>query len=249
MTERLAPHVTVFTTALVLFLSPLAWAQQENRGAGGAQRENPNAAAVQNANAGQNRNQSTTAGTETIRGVVSGITAEGETMLDFRTNTAARSEGAYLTIVGSPKGTGAENVERRTAGTETERNASSGKRRHNIYIAWLSPRTKICEIGEDSTRSNQNQANPSQPQANAGSQGEKPCTFDQLEVGDHVEIQFSRQEESGANNNVHLNQQMRQSHGRNRTFVGYAMSIKVLPAKDHEKSSSGHEATSTERSR
>jgi hypothetical protein len=40
---------------------------------------------------------------------------------------------------------------------------------------------------------------------------------------------------------------MRQRHGRHRTFVGYAMSIAVLPRGEHDKSSSGHEGRSNDK--
>jgi len=231
--------------SLALVLSARAWSQQQTQRAAGGQVQNPAAGAVQNEGAGQNRNQATV-GAETIRGVIAGITAEGEVVLDFRTNAAARAEGAFLTVVGSPSKSAAGNDDRRESGSETEQHASSGKQRHNVYIAWLTPRTRIFEASEQPGKSDQKEP---QSASQTQSHGErKECTFDQIEVGDHVEIQFTPQEESGANNNVHQNQQMRQTHGRNRTFVGYATSIKVLPAKDHDKSSSGGDTTSIERS-
>ncbi len=246
MRERCALHATVFTMALVLFLSPRAWAQQQPDRAAGGQAQNPAAGAARNEGAGQNRDQATP-GAETIRGVISGITAEGEVVLDYRTNAAARAEGAFLTIVGSPVKAEAGNNDPRASRTETAQHASSGHKRHNIYVAWLTPRTKICEASEQRGNADPNQRRDERQTQSRGEN--KECTFDQIEVGDHVEIQFTPQEESGATNNVHQNQKMRLTHGRNRTFVGYAMSITVLPAKDHNQSSSGGETRLNERSR
>ncbi len=246
MRERYALHAAVFTMSLVLLLSPRAWAQQQPERAVGGQVRAPAAGAGQNEGALQNRNQAT-AGAETIRGVISGITAEGEVLLDYRTNAAARAEGAFLTIVGSPAKSEAGNNDRKASEPQTEQHASSGRKRHNVYIAWLTPRTKICEASEQPGKLDQKEARNASETPSPG--GSKECSFDQLEVGDHVEIQFTPQEESAANNNVHQNQQMRRTHGRNRTFVGYAMSITVLPAKDHNKTSSGGDTRSNEHSK
>jgi hypothetical protein len=77
----------------------------------------------------------------------------------------------------------------------------------------------------------------------------KEIAFDQVQLGDHVEIEFSNSEESGSTQNVHQSQRMRQTHGRDRTFVGYATSIVVVPGKDHEKARSTTDSTSNERAR
>ena len=192
MSERFAPHA-VFAIALALLLSPLCRAQGEPRRPAGEQVQDRAAGAGQNRSAAQDRNQAAS-GVEMIRGVISGITAEGEIMLDYRTNTAARTEGAYLTIVGSPINSDAGNKDRQASGAENQKPGWSGERRHNVYIAWLSPRTKIFNSIADSGKSDQNRRqtdgqgqNPDQP---------KEIAFDQLQVGDHVQIQFSPQEDS-----------------------------------------------------
>jgi hypothetical protein len=229
---------------MVLVLSTIAWAQQQPERAAGGQAQNPAAKGVQPGVAGQNRNQATS-GEETIRGVISGITAEGEAVLDYRTNVAARAEGAFLTIVGSPSKPEAGNDDRRSAGSERNQQASSGKKRHNVYIAWLTPRTRVLEATDQTRKGDHNQRRNQNETQSSGERNE--ISFDQLEVGEHVEIQFSPQEESAANNNVHQNQQMRRTHGRHRTFVGFATAITVLPAKDHDKSSSAGDARSDAR--
>jgi hypothetical protein len=246
MREQFAQHATVLMMSLVFLVSPRAWAQEQTERAARGQVPNPAAAAVQNERAAQNRNEAT-GGAETIRGLISGITAEGEVVLDYRTNAAARAEGAFLTIVGSPIRSEPRNDDRRASGLEREQHAASGKKRHNIYMAWLTPRTKIFEATQQPAKFEKKQGQNASPTQSASER--KEIAFDQLEVGDRVQIQFSPQEESGANRNVHQNQQMRQKHGRNRTFVGYATSIMVLPAMDHAKSNSGVNASSRERAR
>jgi hypothetical protein len=247
MRRQFAWYATACALALMLALSPRAGAQQPSGRAAGEQDPNPSAGATQREGAGQtgqNRSQSNSQN-ETIRGVVAAITAEGELTLDFRTNTAARTEGAFLTIVGSPAMSWADDSARSSAASNDNQRGGSARRRHNVYIAWLSPRTKITERGHGSAATDRNQRqNEGQ---NQGRDDNMPLTFEQLEVGDHVELQFSMVEDSNASNNVHQNQQMRQKHGRHRTFVGYATSITVLPNSEHDKTSSAPEPKSNEK--
>jgi hypothetical protein len=178
-------------------------------------------------------------------------------MIDHRTNTAARAEGAFLTIVGSPVNSMAGNRERGAPASSEARAGSSGKKHHNIYIAWLMPRTKICECTDESASTGRSSNSGREERQNRG-QGQgvnqndkKEIAFEQLEVGDHVDIQFSPGEESASNPNrgVHQSERMRQQHGRHRTFVGYVTAITVMPCKDHDKGGSATEATSGERAR
>jgi hypothetical protein len=101
MSVRFAARMTVITAALALGLSPLSWAQEETRSRrpDDGQLQNPAGRSERDKTAATNPNQATS-GLETIRGAIAGITAEGELVLDFRTNAAARTEGAFLTIVG-----------------------------------------------------------------------------------------------------------------------------------------------------
>jgi hypothetical protein len=244
MRVRLARYATAFSICAALALCPHAWAQQQAGRAGGERPQNPTAGAIPNENAGQPRNQ-VAPGNETIRGVIAAVSAEGEVILDYRTNAAAKTEGTFLTIVGSPVSSDMADKNRHASASESEKHGGSGRHRHNVYIAWLTPRTKICETTDASASANREQR---QDQGRSQSQSDrKELALDQLEVGDHVEIQFSPQDESGANRNVHQNQQMRQKHGRHRTFVGYAMSIAVQPTGDHKKTNSSSERTSGER--
>ncbi len=183
MRERLHRFTLASAVVVVVMFCPKASAQQTNQPAPGQ--------AGQRVAGGQDQARTPAEG-ETIRGVVAAITVEGEAILDYRTNTAARAEAGFLTIVGSPHEAWAGNAGNRSAtATDNERAGatSSNKKRHNVYIAWLTPRTKVCEANDDSSgRTDTNRA------ANAGAAGssdKKECTLDQLEVGDHVEIKFS----------------------------------------------------------
>jgi hypothetical protein len=229
---------------LALSIGQNAWAQQGTRRPPGRPAQYPNAGQNQNAIAGQNRNQSTSE-SETIRGIVAGITSEGEVTFDYRSNRAIMAEAAFLTVVGSPVKSEMGNSSRRANANDNEKSGASGRKRHNVYMVWLTPKTKICEAGAEHGKSSQNQ-NQSQRQSQAE---KKEVTLDQLEVGDHVEIQFNRREESGANSVAHQTEQMRQKHGRHRTFVVNASSITILPSRDEDRSGSKTEGSSSERPR
>jgi hypothetical protein len=230
MRERLNRFSLASAVVVAVMFCPKAWSQQTN--------QQPLREQAGQRVAGTQDQARTPAEGETIRGVVAAITAEGEVMLDHRTNTAARSEAAFLTIVGSSSQAWAGDTGNRAAterGTDRAGTASSNKKRHNVYIAWLTSRTKVCEANDESGgRTDTNRA------ANAGAAGssdKKECMLDQVEVGDHVEIKFSPGESTGANANgaMHQSQQMRSKHGRHRTFVGYATEVTILPSKDHER--------------
>ena len=211
MRDRLAVFATTSTICLLLAVSPHSRAQQQT--------QQPAGAAIQNPTAGQNRNQAATA-SETIRGVIANVTAEGEAMFDYRTNRAVAAEAAFLTVVGSPVKTEGAETARTTAGANEERGASNRKR-HNVYYVWLSPRTKICEgaaKGEKTAAAGETER----------SGQKREITLDNLEVGDHVEIQFTKNDDSGSTGSAHQTEQMRRKHGRHRTHVGFASEITVL---------------------
>jgi hypothetical protein len=109
-----------------------------------------------------------------------------------------------------------------------------GGRRHNVYIVWLTPKTKVCETTQKSGTSEH---------------AKKEVMLDKLEVGDRVEVQFAPAEDSVAHNNVHQSQQIRQKHGCHRTHVGYATEITILPSREHAQLSSGSGAKSNEGSK
>jgi hypothetical protein len=215
MRERLALYASVSTLVVAIMLSPSARAQQERR----------------NAAAG---GQSAAQMNETIHGVVAGITAEGEVYFNHQANTAVKAEGAFLTVVGSPIHSEAAGAERRAATAENERRGGSSGRRHNVYVVWLTPKTKVCQETHES---------------GSTERARKECAFDELEVGDRVEVQFTPEEDSAAHQNIHQSQQMRQKHGRHRTHVGYATAITIMPPHEHAQSSSATGAKSNDGSK
>jgi hypothetical protein len=233
--RRWLSAIAVGSTAVVIFgLSPALFAQQNTE------------RRIQNPTAGQTTDQAaTTAETETIHGVIAAITAEGEAMLDYRTNRAVAAEATYLTVVGSPEKWEANDTTREAGaanrrdegiaarpgvGEVNRREAASGfnskeRRRHNVYYVWLSPRTKICEDFTDHSKTTAN------TDRDASSQ-KKEVSADNLEVGDHVEIQFVRDANWSASHPAHQTDQMSRKHGRHRAYYGQATAVTICPHKD-----------------
>ena len=206
---------TVATMALALAMSPSPWAQEGQRSSG---RDDP---------------KHRSAHSETIHGIVAGVTTEGEMVFDYRHNRAIEAEAAFLTVVGSPVKSDKAETEHRDKARSDEQHGRSGRRRHDIYIVWLTPKTKICECTEESGQPKRNQNQASQKG------DKKECGLDQLEVGDHVEIQFNRRDESGESRIAHQNERMRGKHGRHRTHIGYATEVTIMEPKDGEHARSG----------
>jgi hypothetical protein len=222
MRLRLAQLATGSTLVMMLALSPALVAQQDNPAAPGTRTQNPTA--------GRDTNQATSE-TQTIRGVIAGVTAEGEAMFDFRTNRAVAAEATYLTVVGSPPKGEASDASRREPGDEVRRETASDdrnashRRRHNVYYIWLSPRTKVCEDSSDHGQATTAKGNESSAQ-------KKEVAVDNLEVGDHVEIQFASNESWNSSHPAHQTDQMTRKHGRHRTYYGQATSVTILASKD-----------------
>ncbi len=152
-----------------------------------------------------------TQGKQTIRGIVSGVTVEGETIIDNQTHKAVTAEAAYLTVVGHPEWAGSDgkdNDKDRKDASSTD----SPRRRHNVYLVWLSPKTKVCECCDESGKSSE----------------AKECSWDKLEIGDRVEVVMTTRDKSGSNSN----DKAAMKHGRHRTFMGDANEIRILPNED-----------------
>ena len=144
-------------------------------------------------------------------------------MFDYRTNKAVAAEAAFLTVVGSP--TKMEGSDATRSATSNRDRGAGNRRRHNVYYVWLTPRTKICEDTAHNDKA--------PDRANTERSGQKrELALDNLEVGDHVEIQFTRNDDSSSTGSAHQTEQMRKKHGRHRTHVGFATEITVLPAKE-----------------
>ena len=114
MRERLALYASVSTLVMAVLLSPSVRQDGGRRGAIKTQMR-----PAPEANDPQGRQHNAT-GTETIHGIVAGVTTEGEITFDYRANTAVKSEGAFLTVVGSPMHSAGER-ERQDATAREER--------------------------------------------------------------------------------------------------------------------------------
>jgi hypothetical protein len=208
----------------ILVASSSAWAQNNPQN---QPRQNPQL--QQRNNAQVQPRDPRTAKVQTIRGVVSGVTAAGEAVFDQRTRQAVMAEMSYLTIVGSPVGGDSANKDANKDKDSTANNRENNARaantgdnaqqqdngRHNIYVVWMSPRTKITTMidqsGKESTK--------------------RDATVDQIEVGDRVEFQFVQREESPGNAGATQTDTTRRKHGRQRTYWGDAQTLTILPPK------------------
>jgi hypothetical protein len=206
------------TLALALATGPGVLAQSEGRN---PQRGNPD------------RNPANQGEAKVIRGVIAGVTVEGETVLDTRTNRAATAEMSFLTVVGSERtgdreGDAADRNRDREERSGREDQASGDRQRHNLYILWLTPRTEIRRAGGrpnegDRDASNNNPRNQdSRPGAGRTGNAE-PLNFESLELGDRVEVRFLERNPAGENNAT-----VNRRHGRHRTYYGDARTITIL---------------------
>jgi hypothetical protein len=230
MRNRLAQLATGATVVLMLALSPVVVGQQVNPGAAGSQVNNPTASR----DTSQVSNE-----TMTIRGVIAAVTVEGEAVFDYRSNRAVTAEATFLTVVASPhKGEMGEanrreagEANRREVGEANHREAgsddrgSSQRRRHNVYYIWMTPKTKVCEDWSDHGKSAA--ANDKETAAQ-----KKEVAIDNLEVGDHVEIQFVNNEGWSSSHPAHQTDQMSRKHGRHRTYFGQATAVTIMASRD-----------------
>jgi hypothetical protein len=219
MRTRHALLASIATMALAILFAPAAWGQ-EGRSATGRDDKN---------RSGKDDQKQNASATETIRGVIAGVTAEGEVTFDYAHNRAVAAEAAFLTVVGSPVKSEKEATEHADKARAEENSGHSARKRHNVYIVWLSPRTKVCECMEGSGRSN-----AAKPESDKGEK--KACSLDKLEIGDHVEVQFQPRDESTETHFAHQTERMREKHGRHRTHVGFATEVTILMPKDKEHS-------------
>jgi hypothetical protein len=158
----------------------------------------------------------------TIHGIVSGVTVEGETVVDYKAKKAVEVEGAFLTVVGMPgRHHDASTGEGEKAGGE--KSAGPGHHRANIYHVWLTPRTKVCTCSDESGKAAE----------------KKECGLDKLQVGDRVEVKFARRDDSASNAGANLSESMKAKHGRHRIYSVDAQEITILPAMHEASGSSG----------
>jgi hypothetical protein len=150
----------------------------------------------------------------TIHGIVSGVTVEGETVVDYKAKKAVEVEGAFLTVVGMPghHHDAATREKSETAGGE--KSAEHGHHRANVYHVWLTPRTHVCTCCDESGKACE----------------KKECKLANLEVGDHVEVTFDRRDDSAAGAGTNFSAAMKAKHGRHRVMSVDAREITIVPA-------------------
>jgi hypothetical protein len=172
--------------------------------------------------------------TETIRGVIAGVTVEGETAIDFASHRAETVAASFLTVVGSPARDMANAADRNRNDNDKNSNQSGERRRHNVYVIWLTPQTlyrdatNATNLNKSATRNDNADKNTG---ANASTQGDV-TTMDKIEVGDHVEVTFDRREYSRSNGGA--NDARANRHGRHRTYFGNATSVTILSMPSHD---------------
>jgi hypothetical protein len=158
----------------------------------------------------------------TIHGIVSGVTVEGETVVDYKARRAVEAEGAFLTVVGMPghHHDAFKDKEEKAGG---EKSAERGHHRANVYHVWLTPRTHVCTCCDESGKAIE----------------KKECSLGKLEVGDPVEVTFARRDDSASNAGANLSEQMKSKHGRHRIYSIDAQEVTILPAMHQASGSSG----------
>jgi len=195
-----------------------------------------------NANDRNQSNQSNQGETRVIHGVVAGVTVEGETAIDYNNNRAVLVEMSYLTIVGSEANQGRqrdrEEADRRgdqndrNARDGNDRQASSDRQRHNLYVLWMTPRTEVRKANARRGDGDRNEQNNDQRNQNANanananaSSNSTAVSFENLEIGDRVEIRFNPRRSA---NDSQSQNNMNRKHGRHRTYFGDAVSVTIL---------------------
>jgi hypothetical protein len=163
---------------------------------------------------------------ETIRGVIAGVTVEGEIAIDYSTQRAEAVQMSYMTVVGSPKrSSDAQDADKdRNKDRDRPSGKTSARHPHNVYVIWLTPKTVIKDATSNADKSQG---------------GGTPTTLDKLEVGDLVEITYQRRDLSGTNTtpgaDAKRNEWTRR-HGRERVYFGDATQVTILaePGHDHD---------------
>jgi len=219
---------------------------------------------TKNANRSNQNTGQDSSGKQTIHGFVAGVTVEGEMIVDYRTNRAAAAEMTIMTVVGSPTRGGMDrsdasgnrnaNADRNTDRDRNDRNSDRGnragennRRRHNIYMLSVTPRTKVrlASSGNDSNRNRANRKDANRDQAKGndanrdqakGNDANRDDNDDQgaeveiaqLEVGDRIEVTANLREETNSNANAgNTNASARARHGRHRVYFGDAVEITI----------------------
>jgi len=217
---------------------------------------------TQRQDAGQAQGQA-----ETIRGELAGVTVLGETMVDHDTGRGVLAELTYLTILGSPAGAGRQGGRGGQAGSggddarRGEQNQNEGARsesknqgtnreqadrergvrgrlgemfanRRSVYHIAVGSET---QVRHRSLRDGRGQDSGDQK----GDQAREPsqAALEQLQLGDRVEVEFSRinaRGPSGTGGEGQAGSASRTRHGRHRIIRGVAKTITILSVPDRD---------------
>lgn len=205
---------------------------------------------TKNANRNNQNANRDSSGRQTIRGVLAAVTVEGEMLIDNRANRAVAAEMTLLTVVGSPArgdrdrsdasgnrnaGADRDNDRARNDRNSDQANRAVGnnRRRHNIYVLAVTPRTKVrlANSGDDANRNAANRDDANRNAANRDNRDDQgnEVALAHLEVGDHVEITANLRDDVNSNANAgNSNVDARARHGRHRTYFGDAVEINIL---------------------
>jgi len=198
---------------------------------------------------------------QTIRGELAGVSVVGETMVDYSSGRGVVAEFTYLTILGSSSdahsGSGGQahssgdskqaNKDQASSGSQNQGDQSSKDQAHKdhgnsdhsggasahhrrtVYQIAVGPET---QVNDRTSKDSGDQKGSARERSQAA--------MERLQLGDRVEVEFSRmkgsdQQNSGGgnanNNNAASSNQNR--HGRHRIVRGVAKSITILSAPDH----------------
>ena len=164
-----------------------------------------------------NKGDRKTAETQTVRGVIAGVTVEGEVAIDYRNRRAVEAVATLLTVVGSPTPDAKE--DKASADRDKDKDgdkAKAGHHRHNLYVLELSPRTQVRDTRK----------------GDAKDKNGAVSSIDALEIGERLDVKFTPRDEDKSAGDA--NQAHRAKHGRHRTYFGDAMTITILPQSTHD---------------
>jgi len=212
--------------------------------------------------AGQDQGQ-----TETIRGELAGVSVVGETMVDHETGRGIVAEFTYLTILGSPAGAGrqgrrggqassggddarrgeqdksegarSESKEQGSNREQADRDQAGRGRsdemsanRRTVYHIAVGPETQVRNRISQGGRG-QGSGDQREDQAREQSRS----AFEQLQLGDRVEVEFRRlnaRGPSGTGGEGQRGSANQNRHGRHRIVRGVARTITILSAPDRD---------------
>lgn len=159
--------------------------------------------------------------TITVRGVISGFTMVGETDVDRATGKAVTAEATLVTVIGHPWMHEAGHKEPPADRGEGKNHAEHHHHRMNLYVAALTPQTKVCEV---------------MASGKEVALDDKDADYDDLEIGDRVELTINVKDmdmdrpkgDSKDNDKDDSAQKGSTKHGRHRSYLGMAVQVKLV---------------------